>query len=57
MTGAKIVNWIVERIGNSIDATIVKLIDRWIAVKIGNRIELWGWTARIGQTDLIDQIG
>jgi hypothetical protein len=44
------------RIGNSIGAKIAKLTDRWIAVKIDNRIELCRWTARIGQTDLIDQI-
>ena len=73
MTGVKTVKWIVERIvaktdrwiegkivvriGNSIGAKIVKLTDRWIAVKIDNRIGLHRWTARIGQTDLIDQIG
>lgn len=71
MTGVKTVKWIVERIvaktgrwiegkigvriGNLIGAKIVKLTDRWIAVKIDNRIELRRWTARIGQTDLIDQ--
>ncbi|MEK7762832.1 MAG: hypothetical protein AAB433_14750 [Nitrospirota bacterium] len=45
------------RIGNSIGAKIVKLTDRWIAGTTVNWIELDRWTARIGQTDLIDQMG
>ena len=44
-------NWTEGKIG----AKIVKLTDRWIAVKIDNRIELRGWTALIAQTDQTDQ--
>lgn len=47
------------RTGNWTEGKIAKLTDRWIAVKIDNRIELCRWTALIvlnGQTDQIDRI-
>ncbi|NOS82402.1 MAG: hypothetical protein HOP32_12555 [Nitrospira sp.] len=52
-------NWtegkIVVRIDSSIGAMIVKLIDRWIAVTIDNRIELRRWTVLTVRTDRTDR--
>ena len=55
-TGSWTEGKIVVRIDSSIGAMIVKLIDRWIAVTIDNRIELHRWTVLTVRTDRRDQI-